>query len=332
MKERIAYLDALKGGAILLMVMGHVLAWSFADPSVIAQFDINQPVNVKVGGAICQVIYSFHMALFFMISGFLLYKEELPLFKDFLTKKITRLLLPWLFSFGIAYLVRGSLGFWFLLSLFEISILGYLLIALLSLTKKRYFIIDLVVVLCLYLIVRKLAGFSLYGLELGMFAGYWIPFCAGILMRKYERFFILCVKNNTMFTLWVVLFVSLFACRYFVDHNSICSFLFKHSKLVLPLLGSFICWHLFSSINSERVTKLFGELGKKSLPIYILHILFVLQITAVGKFILGCNPVTSITLQLTYGLLVSLLAIVWSLLLYNVLSRSNLISKFLFGE
>ena len=49
-KKRIEYLDAIKGFAIFLMVMGHVIAWNYVDYSRICIYDPDQSINVKVGG------------------------------------------------------------------------------------------------------------------------------------------------------------------------------------------------------------------------------------------------------------------------------------------
>ena len=73
-KERIEYIDAIKGFAIFLMVMGHAIAWNYADYTKVCIYSPNQLSNIKIGGMIWQLIYSFHMPLFFMISGFLSYK------------------------------------------------------------------------------------------------------------------------------------------------------------------------------------------------------------------------------------------------------------------
>lgn len=75
MKQRIEYIDAIKGLAIFLMVMGHAIAWNYDDYNAVCNFHPEQTINVKMGGgAIWQLIYSFHMPLFFMVSGFLMYK------------------------------------------------------------------------------------------------------------------------------------------------------------------------------------------------------------------------------------------------------------------
>lgn len=50
MKQRIEYIDAIKGLAIFLMVMGHVIAWNYEDYNAICNFHPEQPINVKMGG------------------------------------------------------------------------------------------------------------------------------------------------------------------------------------------------------------------------------------------------------------------------------------------
>ena len=58
MRQRIYYLDNMKGVAIILVVIGHIMQFSFG-------FQTSQPVKF-----LC-----FHMPLFFYISGFLAYKQ-----------------------------------------------------------------------------------------------------------------------------------------------------------------------------------------------------------------------------------------------------------------
>ena len=58
MRERNRMLDSLKGFAIFLVVLGHVIQTVFAPDS----YDSN---------VIFKIIYSFHMPLFIFISGYL---------------------------------------------------------------------------------------------------------------------------------------------------------------------------------------------------------------------------------------------------------------------
>lgn len=67
---RIKYIDSLKGFAILLVIIGHICP----------------------GGIWNSLIYSFHMALFFFISG--LFGNCYISFSEFISKKSRTLLLP----------------------------------------------------------------------------------------------------------------------------------------------------------------------------------------------------------------------------------------------
>ena len=73
MVQRIQYIDSIKGLAILLVVMGHVLAWNFPhDVSIL--FDISQPINIKVGGG------TFSIDIFFSYA-IILYGERILVWK-----------------------------------------------------------------------------------------------------------------------------------------------------------------------------------------------------------------------------------------------------------
>jgi len=79
--QRIEYIDALKGFAIFCVIWGHSLQ------NLKNSYDFFH-------NPIFEFIYSFHMPLFFMVSGFF-FSSSLKLnFKDFLYKKSMQLLLP----------------------------------------------------------------------------------------------------------------------------------------------------------------------------------------------------------------------------------------------
>lgn len=48
--KRIEYIDALKGFAILLMVMGHAIAWNYFDYESVCIYSPHQLTNIKTGG------------------------------------------------------------------------------------------------------------------------------------------------------------------------------------------------------------------------------------------------------------------------------------------
>lgn len=330
--KRIEYLDAMKGFAIILMIMGHVIAWNYGDFKEIVVLTEVQPTNVKWGGVIWQLIYSFHMALFFMISGFLSYKDSgVDKVGNFVMKKVKRLLVPWVFTFGIIFFARGSMGYWFLLSLFEIALIGYVFLKLLQQFKSHSIIIDALLAVSFYWALRFISGVCIYDVRLDIFTNYWLPFCFGIIMHKYNWLNKMCCNNELFFTANLLVFAISFTSRY-VQSSLFWEEINRFSSYYLAISGCLIIWHIFANIKNEMGLKWLSILGKKTMPIYILHVLFVIQIPAVGHFFLSLNPVTSVTLQLSYSLLITCIAVFWSLIAYKCLNNSRILSAVLFGE
>ena len=134
MTKRLEYIDAIRGFAIILVVMAHAIAWNYSDWNVVCIFNQSQSINYMAGGFVWQLIYSFHMALFFMVSGYLsgnitITKENI---QNRFQSKIIRLLIPYITTGFLIWFVRGHWGYWFLLSLFEMSILWMVISALLD--------------------------------------------------------------------------------------------------------------------------------------------------------------------------------------------------------
>jgi fucose 4-O-acetylase-like acetyltransferase len=143
MSKRIEYLDIAKGIGILLVVLGH------NDFEVISLF-------------VQRLIYSFHMPLFFFLSGYFL-NTAIPFF-DFFKKRFNALLKPYLFTIFLIYFTSVSfekMGFntaiqrtvkslygsgyyldwvqlWFLPQLFVVSLYAFLFIALVGKVHNRW--------------------------------------------------------------------------------------------------------------------------------------------------------------------------------------------------
>ena len=89
MKARIAYIDNLKGFAILLVVIGHVVQFLYCPD----KFDSN---------IILRFIYSFHMPLFFMLSGMVtsMRLEGVGELRQKIRRRFLQLVVPFVFWGG----------------------------------------------------------------------------------------------------------------------------------------------------------------------------------------------------------------------------------------
>lgn len=327
MKERFEYIDSIKGFAIFLMVMGHVIAWNYTDYKTVCIYDFKQLPNIKLGGLVWQIIYSFHMPLFFMVSGFLSYKiYDWQNFFPFLKKKISRLFIPWLCTIWIVYVLRGAIGYWFLLCLFELSILGFLMMVVMErINRKRRLLFDIVFILMIYAIFRFscVTTWKILGIDLGRFVGALIPFGMGVLLRKYKSLFHVFIEQSWFYTIAILSFFILFISRYFEDLGIIPLYCVKLGGYLLPLLGSLIVFYTFSHGIYMRMRSVLSYLGRHSLPIYILHIAFVIQLPQVGSFILQQNAITSVTIQILYATVLTIFSISLSLVVYKIIVMSS---------
>lgn len=113
-KTRIEYLDAIKAFAIYLVVCGHILQY------------LDKP---QTGKCLHDIIYSFHMPLFMVISGYFASSSLQKTFFTFFLKKIEQLILPviiWtILSFLCIYITNKGCyhseivgSYWFLRTLF----------------------------------------------------------------------------------------------------------------------------------------------------------------------------------------------------------------------
>ena len=95
--NRNSTMDAIKALAILLVVFGHSIQYISG-----TDFWNNR---------VFQIIYSVHMPLFFMLSGFFFVGQENKTIQEFLTRKCMTLLLPcmaWSTLSGLGSLVMGG--------------------------------------------------------------------------------------------------------------------------------------------------------------------------------------------------------------------------------
>ena len=93
-QQRDKQLDALKGLAILLVITGHVIAFSH--------------LKTANNSLLFNLIYAFHMPLFFFISGYLVFGRFGPTTAGWIQKKFVQLIIPYtIFTFFYFFILFG---------------------------------------------------------------------------------------------------------------------------------------------------------------------------------------------------------------------------------
>lgn len=177
-RERLYYIDNLKGILILLVILGHCVQFTVQD------FD-HHPLF--------RFIYSFHMPLFMAVSGYVSYKPQLKW--ESIRKRFMQLIIPffgWLLIATIRAgdithffkgIIRPDIGLWFLWGLFFVSSLVVLSQRLSVRTKinQVWYIASFVI-----LILGTVAALNLKIFALQQIGWYLMFYALGFFMRMYD--------------------------------------------------------------------------------------------------------------------------------------------------
>ena len=295
---RIKWLDVVKGFAIILVILGH------SGISTTNKF-------------IYVWIYSFHMPLFFILSGYVFSIKKYESYIEFLIKKIKTLIIPYLVFqllqmtvqymynailhlheertvldhiLGLLLQIRDSRyasGLWFLTCLFIIENIFYFF---LKHSKAKYDIyIAVVTIACVGCIYNYFIGlnlpwyFDLVCISLPFFAfGYFLKQCT--LLDKFA-------KNQ--FMLFFVAHFILLATNYRITGLPVDMYYNQFGNYILFYLsgftGSLSFILLFKTINRSNV--ILEYIGKNSLIYYVLHQVIVMPIASVILKLFITTPV-----------------------------------------
>lgn len=332
--KRIEFIDSLKGITIFFVIWGHSIQYL-------------RNGSVFFHNPIFEFIYSFHMPLFFMISGFF-FKSSLKLnLKEFLYKKGIQLLLP-CFIWGILfvgfdmiknqafnwdYIVNKLVNplhwpFWFLKELF----LSYFLVyASYKVSRKKW--IALTISLCIVLI-SPYCGFQRFLLPM---------FIAGILLKDNYQYLYQHLK--------LILFSSgfvFFVCLYFwtgddtiyiaefpkMFNPSTFSFNFTNInisvfRLITGLSGSLFWFLLFQKIY--RKNWMHSQLQKAGILTLNIYVLQATLLENIANKTLNFRMPNLYVYNFIITPLISVLIILVCIGLSTILSKNKIVALLLFG-
>lgn len=305
-KKHYDELDVYKGGAILLIVLGH----SFSNFPV--DFSKTDLINIQLW------LGTFSLNMFFIASG-ILFSSKGP-WKDFFWKKTKRLMIPWLvftiFALSLklvfsklTHSAPGNLleelaldiicgkSYWFLYALMVMMILTKLVankwvLAFVGGTflLLRFYMNDFQPqynILCMTRILQ-----------------YYHWFLVGYLLKEfYPQISKSCLElNHKLLTFISIFLIILMAFVMFMGWRA-----FPPVKIItMPLLGSTAFWLLsVASCHFSIFKSLFAHFGKYSLQYYLNHLLIMLPCYYVGGMIFGYSDFLSLIIIFVSALFVS---------------------------
>lgn len=285
-------IDALKGVAIFLVVLGHSI--------------ILYPINLH-NNNICDYIFrwlsSVHMPLFFTISGFCFsYRGK---YKPYIIKKVKRLIIPYIiFNFidivpryllpnlvnrprGIGESVKQIIfhggEYWFLYTLFIIFTIYPLIYGFIKNNVYKG-IAALVIILTLHYALPPISIFKISTVIYYLFF-----FTIGVIIKSFIGTDIFQIKFNKLRASIIVVFSLLIWCfliQLDVSHLNILT-------AVVGILTLFICMQYSSLIC------LFKRFGKYSLQLYLLNgFLLTISRTIIVSILGVTNPLGIITFNM----------------------------------
>jgi fucose 4-O-acetylase-like acetyltransferase len=323
-KTRDKQLDAVKGFAIILVVFAHVAVYA-------------NPENVKT--IFLAIIYSFHMPLFFFISGYLVFGRVGPSSVIWIQKKFKQLIIPYIifslfffyvifwpsYNFTLGVLVQTLSSYtvynsaWFLPVLFE----SFLILSLCIIGEKILGKISFILVLFLISCFLPLTSLDSIGAihQIVLDTPYVI---IGYLICFYKEG----ISKNILLieifgsALFPILCVFKFGSYYPGINNSL---FYLYYGYALAATGIILSWWIIKSIVNYKISYLFIVCGIFTMEIYLTH-LIILNYFTLRNWPMWFGTGTTAVISGTS------VVITLSLILSLILSYNEKISTIIFGK
>lgn len=275
--------DILRGFAILLVVLGHALA-----------VDNILTSDSKWCNAVHDFIYSFHMPLFFIISGFCYVQPES--YGKFFLRKCRYLLIPYIVFNLVTMIMQRLLPFftlvennlqeeieqilfhggsiWFVYVLFEIVVIFPFLAKVINSNMGR-----VCAVFILTVVVYNLWGKSTSFFCISQFTYYLSYFVIGHLLRmlseKDTKPLKTLEKKQVKILLGTVILIADLGMMYVWKQFIWDGYIGYLIKILVALAGSAVCYLLLSMVSDSRIRYILKQFGQYSLQIYLFNGYFI---------------------------------------------------------
>lgn len=342
-KTRLVYIDSLKGFAIILVVLGHIIQFMYSPNN----FDNNR---------IYRYIYCFHMPLFMMLSGFVtpVRYENFQQVIHKLKKRFMQLVIPFISWSALDCLLIGSndvfrvlrypdYGLWFLWVLFWINTFYIIGLWVLKFIKPSYIYISILIV---YIVLRLLCMVFSGNYGIGLMILYYPFFSIGSILgfmifapSPPTHIIQICnLKKILLSNVIIILFLFYVISGFFwyrisplteenwiTELNSMSLY-----RFLVPLSGCFLFFLLFYIIDkrSKILQRLnLHKIGMYTLPIYAIHQ------TVIIRVIMPCSTDKFHELFTTwYGFFIAFtLVLLITFIIYYVFNKNKYLSFLFLG-
>lgn len=332
-RERIVWIDVMRGFSMLLVVLGHVLM-------VMGIEDHDTFLS--------RLLVSFRMPLFFFVSGFFSYRATSwwtkSKVKDIVSRKfkaqiLCTIIFLSLYQFatlGSINLLKGFGGYWFTIVLFQMYILFLISNGISNVVKK-----DIVVPILVCLSLIGIALFATRGINSWVgdyfvwnkLANYMQYFTIGIICSKYQSRFFGLLSQNWFKTLviisWIVCMIlwysNIFKTSLPLLFTANFNFAVRYFGLLSVVMAFFANADALSGEN--KVCRVLRFIGRRTLDIYMIHFFFLPNLRFLHNWV-----VNDFVLQLTISGIFTLFITALCLLVSQFLRQSSTLASWLFGE
>lgn len=330
MEKRVVWLDSLKGLLIILVVFAHCLA----------QIIGNDAANNNYWWCL---IYSFHMAAFMSVSGYLQYRPTATKQKTIgtmLGRRFCQLMVPFLVWSIVFFAIRGHIDqfmnciklpnvtFWFLWALFYISVLFMLTERAAELFKlnKNILVGALCIVCAIVLVIFRDIHFL--GIQYVLY--YYIFYVMGY----YTHRFCIDVKNIVLLMILAIMWFLLASfwrphvLPEFIPLTGMAATMLRFAyKFVVATVAVVVMFSVGPKfLNGDNKSNLaLVWFGKYSLGIYVIHLTFLNLISSTISRYVECE---SAQIWILFIVLTFLSAIIVWILTKNKWTERLLLGKY----
>lgn len=337
LKKRNYLIDVLKGYAIILVVYGHSIQFLMSKN----QDFFENPVF--------KIIYSFHMPLFMLISGYLFYFSisNRINFREVFFRKIKQLLIPILSWCILVFIIKEILKF--ILNGISLNILFKdLFIFLGGITNQFWFLWTVLFSSLIVLLINKftknieLMYFISFILLLFlpdisnlMYLKFMYPYyIAGITYNKYKENI---NKEKKLIYIAIIIFLLLIPlytkeCYIYISGMNLYVINISHKlmiilyRYIIGLTGSITFIYLINKIRFLNNVRIINYLGKYTLQIYIIQT-YIFEV--IKK--LSIPPINMYIYLLIITPICTMVILSFCVLVSNIINRRKFLDRFLFG-